>query len=253
MVWMIALFMMTLTARANVGGQATGVYLSPEQVASLSQGIATVKIERVIPVLLNGHVWTEAHCAVNETWKGEPAANVIVRQAGGTLGELRTQSGPRPDFMPGEEWLLAMVPSPAGDWTLLGLVHGAWRLSGNEATRDYAGVIFAAPPPADIAEGRYEHTPLTELRTRMSPPDFAAMDTHGQPRAPSQGDEAPREGLLMHIAPPTGSGTEAVGGEQAALLPQRSTTQPVAVRLLLLGLFLVLLFLIVIGCRRSCR
>jgi hypothetical protein len=175
---------LALVAEANVGGHVRGVYLSPEKVAEDSQAVAKVSIQRVAPVVIEGRVWTEAHCLVQEVWQGELGATMIVRQAGGSTPELRTEAGPRPDFKAGQEWILAVVAPPFGDWTLLGLNQGAWVISGGNAVRDYGGFSFIEPPPVEIAEGRFERVPVVELQQEMAEPELLAAINQPDPTDP---------------------------------------------------------------------
>ena len=162
---------LALVAEANVGGHVRGVYLSPEKVAEDSEAIAKVSIQRVAAVVIKGRVWTEAHCLVQEVWRGKLGETMIVRQAGGWTPELRTEAGPRPDFKAGQEWILAVVEPPFGDWTLMGLNQGAWVISGGKAVRDYSGFSFIEPPPVAIEEGRFERVSVPELRVAVAEPE----------------------------------------------------------------------------------
>jgi hypothetical protein len=158
-----------------VGGHVRGVYLSPEAVAAQSKAVAKVSIQRVAPMVIEGRVWTEAHCLVQEVWRGELGETIIVRQAGGRTPDLSTEAGPRPDFKAGQEWVLAVVPTKIGEWTLLGLTQGAWVITDGKAVRDYAGFSFIQPPPVEIVEGRFERVPLPELQAVMAEPTLLAQ------------------------------------------------------------------------------
>lgn len=164
-----------------MGGHVRGWYLSPEKVAEDSQAVARVSIQRVAPVIIKGRVWTEVHCLVQEVWRGELGETIIVRQAGGNTPELRTEAGPRPDFKAGQEWILAVVEPPFGDWTLMGLNQGAWVISGDKAVRDYSGFSFIEPPPINLEQGRFERVPALELQAAIAtqdqkPPALAPID-----------------------------------------------------------------------------
>lgn len=225
-----------MVAQANVGGHVRGVYLSPAKVAEDSQAIAKVRIQRVAPVIIADRVWTEAHCLVQEVWQGELGETMIVRQAGGRTPELRTEAGPRPDFKAGQEWILAVVEPPFGDWTLLGLNQGAWVISGGNAVRDYAGFSFIEPPPVEIAEGRFERMPVAELRvTLVETPEPES------PRARPTGQASP-----IKRAKTAGQGTPASTPTPTSTVPATSGPFPWAI----LALLIILTFAYTIS-RRS--
>lgn len=92
------------------------------------ESIETVKAK-------DGRLRTRVEVAVNDTWKGPAEPRVTVVQASGVLGERWVRVVGEPEFRPGEEVVLFLVRTPAGDWVVAPLSQGKFSV-----TRDAEGV-----------------------------------------------------------------------------------------------------------------
>lgn len=72
----------------------------------------------------DGRLRTRVEVVVDETWKGvsEPRAQVV--QGSGVLGERWVRVVGEPEFRPGEEVVLFLVRTPAGEWVVAPLSQG---------------------------------------------------------------------------------------------------------------------------------
>lgn len=167
-------------ASANVGGCVSGWYLPAEEVSGLADVIVRGRVERVETMAWRDLIWTETELAVVEVWKGGPSpGTLLIRQAGGELGDRRDEAGPRSDFRPGDEWILALDPISGSDaFSVIGFIQGAFQVNGDQATRDYTGMRFVSPlPPGVLKGGETETFPLAELRRRLAAGTRALRDT----------------------------------------------------------------------------
>jgi len=83
----------------------------------------------------DGRLRTRVDVSVNDTWKGPAEPRVTVVQGSGVLGERWVRVVGEPEFRPGEEVVLFLVRTPAGDWVVAPLSQGKFSV-----TRDAEGV-----------------------------------------------------------------------------------------------------------------
>lgn len=83
----------------------------------------------------DGRLRTRVELVVDDTWKGPVEPRVTVVQASGVLGERWVRVVGEPEFKPGEEVVLFLVRTPAGDWVVAPLGQGKFSV-----TRDKDGV-----------------------------------------------------------------------------------------------------------------
>lgn len=134
---------------ASAAANVRAWYVSPRKVAEQSGLVvlATVESARAMPSPVDGPtpILTEYVIAVEKVWKGDPALagkKFAFRQVGGTWNGTTTRGEPHPDYQPGQKWVLALVRVPHGWWTAWGIRHGAFRVDGLAATRDFTGFQF---------------------------------------------------------------------------------------------------------------
>jgi hypothetical protein len=84
----------------------------------------------------NGTIWTFANFAVLEILKGSPPATILVRLTGGRAGHLETRVEGVPHFTPGEETILFLERTSAGDYGITSWTQGTFRVSRNKGGTD---------------------------------------------------------------------------------------------------------------------
>ena len=82
----------------------------------------------------DGRLRTRVEVVVDETWKGVSEPRVQVVQGSGVLGERWVRVVGEPEFCPGEEVVLFLVKTPAGEWVVAPLAQGKFSV-----TRDKDG------------------------------------------------------------------------------------------------------------------
>jgi hypothetical protein len=78
-----------------------------------------------------GEIWTFTSFEVKDSWKGAPAGatrQVMVRLLGGTLGNLTSTVAGVPRFRPGEEVVLFLQATAAGDFSIVSWMQGTFRI-----------------------------------------------------------------------------------------------------------------------------
>jgi hypothetical protein len=83
----------------------------------------------------DGRLRTRVEVVVDETWKGVSEPRLQVVQGSGVLGERWVRVVGEPEFCPGEEVVLFLVKTPAGEWLVAPLAQGKFSV-----TRDKDGV-----------------------------------------------------------------------------------------------------------------
>jgi hypothetical protein len=87
-----------------------------------------------------GEIWTFTSFSVEETWKHSAAAiansnpYLTVRLLGGTVGNLNSVVAGVPRFVPGEDVVLFLEPTPQGDYSVVGWVQGTFRIRDDRRT-----------------------------------------------------------------------------------------------------------------------
>lgn len=118
--------------------------LDATQIPSFSLRSITERADRVVHGRVesietvkggDGRLRTRVDVSVNDTWKGPAEPRVTVVQASGVLGERWVRVVGEPEFRPGEEVVLFLVRTPAGDWVVAPLSQGKFSV-----TRDAEGV-----------------------------------------------------------------------------------------------------------------
>ncbi len=116
-------------------------------------------------------IHTRVELDVFDVWKGsgtgEPWTVVV---GGGVLGEERVAAEGQATFSPGEEVVLYLVRNPAGEWVVVGMAQGKFRVLGEAGDRRVTHIFWGAPEEGPRA-GRTAapwRRPLTlvELRRR---------------------------------------------------------------------------------------
>ncbi len=120
-----------------------------------------------------GEIWTFTSFEVVETLKGAVPRLLSVRLLGGQVGHLISSVSGVPRFAPGEEAILFLERTRAGDFSVTGWVVGTFRIrrdggSGEQrVTQDSSGIaVFDAATRGFRAAG-IRNLPLEEFRRRV--------------------------------------------------------------------------------------
>ena len=112
-----------------------------------------------------GEIFTFTNFDVEEIWKGSPPAHVTVRLIGGHAGNLTSTVSGVPRFAPGEELVLFLEPTSAGDYSIVSWVQGTFRIERDNSTGDDTITQdTAAFPVFDPASHRFEATGIRKMR-----------------------------------------------------------------------------------------
>jgi hypothetical protein len=99
----------------------------------------------------SGEIWTFTAFEVEEVWKGSSPVRITVRLIGGEVGSLKSTVSGVPRFIRGEELVLFLERTAAGDFSVVSWVQGTFRITrerstGSEiVTQDTAGFAVLDP------------------------------------------------------------------------------------------------------------
>ena len=93
-------------------------------------------------------VFTETTVMVDETYKGQQAASVSVRQLGGVVGHVRVNVDGAPVWNEGEEVLLFLEPFNSASFQVAGFSQGKYTIERDSST----GEPFVRGPSLDDVE-----------------------------------------------------------------------------------------------------
>ncbi len=135
---------------------------------------------------------TEITVTVKETWKGEPATEIVILQQGGVVGDLGQRVHGTVAFREGEEIVL-FLEAHGPRFMLTGMSQGAFRVEDNVATQALDGdmhLLDAARQSVLVNALRYD---VTDLAVRVR----AALSKDARPATvPATQEQSPvRPGL----------------------------------------------------------
>ncbi len=188
-VWKI-LFAMTLNAALLVSA-AFATTIVRMDLATLARSAEIIVRARCIGSEARseaGSLWTFDNFEVLETLKGSPPQTLRVRLPGGRVGHLETKVEGVPRFVVGEEVVLFLEQTAAGDCGITSWAQGTFR-----AHRDAKGIAhltqdtseFAVYDPAthQFAATGFRNLPLTEFRSALTSAMSAPLPSRpGSPR-----------------------------------------------------------------------
>lgn len=152
----------------------TLVRLSLDQLAAGSDAVARVRIVSTESRWGEGSIWTLATAKVVEGMKGTLPPEIVIRVAGGHVGHLIATVEGTPKFHPGDDAIVFLQRSGAGDFSVAGWVEGTFRISpdprsGNETvTQDSSTfAVYDTATRTFRAEG-IRRMPIAEFRGRVA-------------------------------------------------------------------------------------
>jgi hypothetical protein len=108
--------------------------LSLVQLARAADSIVRVRCISSASRWDNGAIWTFNEFAVVERLKGLPQDRITVRVPGGRVGHLVTAIEAAPQFRPGEETVLFLEKTSAGDFAVTAWAEGTFRIETDPRT-----------------------------------------------------------------------------------------------------------------------
>jgi hypothetical protein len=102
--------------------------LSLDQLAAAADAVARVRCTGVISRWENDEIWTVSNFDVVEAMKGALPARVAVRLPGGRVGHLTATVDGTPKFIAGEEAVVFLERSRAGEFSVAGWAEGTFRI-----------------------------------------------------------------------------------------------------------------------------
>jgi hypothetical protein len=126
-----------------------------------------------------GEIWTFTRFAVIESWKGSLPSHVTIRLLGGHVGDLTSIVPGVPRFALGDEAILFLETTHAGDFSVTGWTQGTFRIhvdrEGNELvtqqTATYSEHIVGLPEASvgnAVTPGGIRDLRIEELRRRVT-------------------------------------------------------------------------------------
>jgi hypothetical protein len=150
-------------------GNARATTLKRMSVADLSRAAHTIVRARCVATSTgwdSGEIWTFTTLEVEEVWKGSVPTRITVRLIGGEAGNLKSTVSGVPRFGRGEELVLFLERTGAGDFSIVSWVQGTFRITherGTESdfvTQDTAGFAVFNP-----VSHRYQSTGIRNMRS----------------------------------------------------------------------------------------
>lgn len=146
-----------------------------DELVAAASGVARVRCAGNETRWEGGHIWTLTTFDVVETLKGNGALpmRITVRLIGGKAGHLISTVDGVPRFRVGEEAMLFLEASAAGEFTVTGWVQGTFRLrrdarTGRESvTQDTSGLSLFDPAARQFRAGGVRNIPVEEFRQRV--------------------------------------------------------------------------------------
>jgi hypothetical protein len=152
----------------------TLVRLSLDQLAAGSDAVARVNFSSAESRWENGTIWTITTVKVIETLKGNLPGEISVRLPGGRVGHLTSTVEGTPRFNPGDDAIIFLKRTPAGEFTIAGWVEGTFRISrdprtGNQTvTQDSSTFAVFDPSTRTFRTEGVHRMPIEEFRGRLA-------------------------------------------------------------------------------------
>ncbi len=150
-------------------GAVAATTLQRMSVAEMSRAAHTIVRARCVANSARwdaGEIWTFTTFDVEETWKGSSPARITVRLIGGEAGNLKSTVSGVPRFAPGEEVVLFLERTAAGDFSVVSWVQGTFRIGHDRATNEEIVVQdTSAASMLDSATHRSDASGIRKMRT----------------------------------------------------------------------------------------
>ncbi len=121
-----------------------------------------------------GAIWTFTQFEVMETMKGAAPRLITVRVPGGRVGHLQSFVDGAPRFQPGEEVIVFLERTRAGDFSVTSWIQGTFRIrrdasSGQgSVTQDSSGFAVFDPATRKFRSAGVRNLPLEQFKQRVA-------------------------------------------------------------------------------------
>lgn len=172
-----ALELIILLASAPTIWSTTFARMSLEQLSTAAPLIVRARCQGSIVVTERAEIWTITSFEVREVWKGSAPQTVRVRLLGGRTAQYTSHVEGIPRFQAGEDVVLFLTPSRAGNYSVTSWEQGTFRI--HRGASDVAAVVTqdtAAFSPHEFSasagarkkdDGRVRGLALDEFRRRV--------------------------------------------------------------------------------------
>ncbi len=170
------IFLVAVTCTTLLSGAAIGTTLVRMALITLAHSAEIIVRVRCIKSEArweSGSIWTFDDLEVIETFKGSPSQRLRIRLAGGRVGHLETKVEGVPHFAPGEELVLFVEHTSAGDYSITGWAQGTFRVhrdTSGEArlTQDTSHLAVFDARTRQFATASIRNISLSEFREKLS-------------------------------------------------------------------------------------
>lgn len=174
---------------ALLAGTAMAATLARMDLSQLTHAAAVVVRARCLGGTSDwerGEVWTLTRFKPLETFKGHTPAPFTVRLLGGKVGAIESVVGGVPQFRPGEQVVLFLVPVPAGGYSIIAWSEGTFRVRKDSrgrafVTQDTAARIVYDPTTRKFQAQGLHRMPLASFRMLVE--KFAGQKSRATPNA----------------------------------------------------------------------
>lgn len=147
--------------------------MSLEELAAAADVVARVQCLGNESRWESGEIWTFTLFDIVETIKGSVPRLITVRLLGGQVGHLISTVDGVPHFQPGEEAILFLEGTRAGDFAVTGWVQGTFRIRREAHTRrervtqDSSAVAVFDPATRQFRAADIRNLPLEQFKQRL--------------------------------------------------------------------------------------
>jgi len=170
-IFLVAVMCATLLSGAAIG--TTLVWMDLTTLAHSAEIIVRARCINSEARWESGSIWTFDDLDVIETFKGSPLQRMRIRLAGGRVGHLESKVDGVPHFAPGEELVLFVEHTSAGDYSITGWAQGTFRVHRDatgeaQITQDTSHFAVFDASPRQFATAGIRNISLSEFRERLS-------------------------------------------------------------------------------------
>jgi hypothetical protein len=132
----LGIFLLAAFAFSAVASATTLMRMDLKTLALSAQVISRARCIRSETRWESGSIWTFDEFEVLESFKGSPPRVLRIRLPGGRMGHLETKIDGVPHFSPGEEAVLFLQKTSAGDFGVTSWAQGTFRVHRESAAGD---------------------------------------------------------------------------------------------------------------------
>jgi len=151
----------------------TLVQLSLGQLVNSARAVVHAKAIKNERLWHDGEIWTVTTFRVIENWKGSSPAEITVWMIGGQMGRIMSFVPGAPRFRPGEETVLFLEPTHAGEMSITAWGEGTFRVRFDARTGESCATQDTViAPEYEPATHSFQHSgirnwPLAVLKMRV--------------------------------------------------------------------------------------